>query len=323
MKLKSILLTAGCALLVVCTGCNKESAAEVARQERAATLRADARTAEAQGDLTAAEAFYRQLLVVDPSDANTHLSLANLSHDTRKNYLNALYHYQRFLDLSTDSEKVKMVKDRINVARTLYANQMAADIVAREQQALATERNELQAQLTDQQKKIAALNKQVTDRDAKIDELETEIKRLTRLVDQLKTIEAETRASQAALIEQARKELAAAEKKPETEPTDERVKSARAEAEDILNEIDGGVSKQKDTKDEALREKAEGANDEIPIAATPTAGKRYLVRPGDRYAALAREAYGNAAQWRKIRDANRSTTNPDGRLLAGDTILIP
>jgi nucleoid-associated protein YgaU len=326
MKLNSVLLTAGCALLVACVGCEKESAADIARRERADTLRNDARTAEAQGDLVAAEAFYRQLLVVTPSDADVHLSLANLSHDNRKNYLNALYHYQRFLDLQNDSEKAKMVNDRINVARTLYANQVAADIVAREQQALANERNELQAQLSEQQKKIAGLNKQLTDRDGQIEELQGEIKRLNRLIDQLKTIEAETRASHAAQIEQARKELAdALEKKPApaNTPTDERVKSIMAEADDILNEVDGGVSKQKDTIDEALREKAEGATDEIPITATPTAGKRYLVRPGDRYAALAREAYGNAAQWRKIRDANRSTTNPDGRLLAGDTILIP
>ena len=319
MKLKSVLLTASCALLIAFAGCGKEDAAEAARKERAAALRAEARTAEAQGNITAAETFYRQLLVVDPSDAAAHLSLANLSHDARKNYLDAIYHYQRYLDLVPDSDKTQMVTDRLASARTLLANQMAAEIVAREQRILTEERDTLQDEVNEQKAAIRKLENTVESRNNDIEDLKAEIKRLNRLIDQLKTIEAESRASQAALLEQARKELEAERSKPDLSGTEDRVKAAREEADAILNEPDGGASR----IDTALRAKAEGAGDEIPVAASPTAGKRYLVRPGDRYSSLAREAYGNAALWPRIRDANRSTTNPDGRLLAGETILIP
>lgn len=332
MKLKSVLLTIGCASLVLFAGCGKESASETARKERAAALRAEARTAEAQGNAIAAEAFYRQLLTVDPADASAHLSLANLSHDARKNYLDAIYHYQRYLDLQPESDKTQLVNDRLVSARTLLSNQMAAEIVAREQRALTAERDALQAQLSAQKKKVFALNKTVTERDETIEKLNTEVKRLTRLVEQLKTIEAETRASQAAQIEQARKELQEVETKPEKADTDDLVKAAREEADAILNMPDGNLPSEteekapvveEDTTDEALRAIAEGAEDEDSIAVRPTPGRRYRVRPGDRYSSIAREAYGSAADWQRIRNANRSTANPDGRLYAGETIKIP
>lgn len=328
MKFKSILLTVSCALLVAMVGCNKEDSAELARKERAAALRAEARTAESQGNLIAAETFYRQLLTVDPTDASAHLSLANLSHDARKNYMDAIYHYQRYLDLMPESDKKQLVTDRLASAKTLLANQFAAEIVAREHRTLTNERDSLQAKITDLQNEIRKLNRTVSDRDEEIEKLKGEVKRLSRLVEQLKTIEAETRASHTAMVEKARQELEAERSKPtkstkqsalDGSETDDLVKAARAEADAILGNPDGALP----PRDDALRAKAEGATDEIPITAAPTPGKRYLVRPGDRYSALAREAYGSAAQWPRIRDANRSTTNPDGRLLAGETILIP
>lgn len=335
MKLKSILLTTGCALIVALSGCNKESAAETARQERAAALRTEARTAESQGNWAAAEALYRQLLIVDPTDAATHLSLANLSHDTRKHYFDAIYHYQRYLDLQPESDKTAMVNDRLASARSLLANQMAADIVAREQRSLTAERDALQAQLADQKKKVNELNKTIEKKDAQIEELQGEIARINRLLDKLKDIEAEARASREAEVEAARKLLEDAEAKRDAEETDETVAAIRAEADEILNSPDGGVQKQEDEAnaeaeeadkpfvDEALRAKAEGAKDEVTITPIPTPGKRYCVRPGDTYSALAREAYGSAARWSAIRDANRSTTNPNGVLRAGEIIQIP
>ncbi len=76
-------------------------------------------------------------------------------------------------------------------------------------------------------------------------------------------------------------------------------------------------------QNEQTRSAAEGQQDSEMIASTPTAGQKYLVRPGDTLSKLSREAYGSSGQWKRIRDANRSTTNPDGRLRAGEVILIP
>ncbi|MBQ9694330.1 MAG: LysM peptidoglycan-binding domain-containing protein [Kiritimatiellae bacterium] len=319
MKLKLMLSLTCCVALLAVMGCNKEDAETVARKERVAALLAEARTAEAQGDAVAAENFYRQLLLVDPTEATAHLSLANLSQDLRKNYLDAMYHYQRYLDLQPDSEKVSLVKDRLASARTLLSNQLAAEIISREQRAIETERDALQTQLRELEKTVRSLNNTIASRDATIIELQGEVKRLTRLVEKLKAAEVETRSTHAAEIAAARKELEDERSKPDLSGTADLVAAAREEAERILEEEDGGVP----PKDEALRAIAENAKDETPITTTPTRGKRYVVRPGDTFSALAREAYGNAAEWPRIREANRSSANPNGRLLAGESIYIP
>lgn len=317
--MKPIVLTACCIVVLAMAGCSKDDAETLARKERVAALLAEARQAEAEGDAAAAESLYRQILAVEPSDANIHLSLAILSQDARKNYLEAMYHYQRYLDLMPASEKATMVQDRLISARTLLANQLATEIVAREQRAIASERDALQTQLKELEKTVRSLNTTIGSRDAEIVELQGEVKRLTRLVEKLKASEVETRATHASEIAAARKELEAERSKPDLSDTADQVAAAREEARKILEEPDGGVPE----KDEALRAIAENATDEAPIAATPTRGKRYVVRPGDTFSAIAREAYGNAAEWPRIRDANRSTANPNGRLLAGESILIP
>lgn len=319
MKLKSIFMVTCCALLVLTVGCGKEDAATVARKERVENLLAEARQAEARGDVTSADALYRQLLNIDPTEARAHLSLANLSQDMRKNYLDAIYHYQRFLDLQPNAEKASMVKDRLTSARTLLANQLASEIIAREQAAITAERDALQAQTIQLGKDVRALKTTVEKRDSEIAELRGEIKRLNRLVEQLKTVETEVRAAKAVELEAARQAIEAAQADATEDASDDAVNAARAEAEMILNAVDGGVGQ----RDEALRAIAEGAKENAPIAAVPTPGKRYVVRPGDTFSALAREAYGSAGVWQRIREANRSTANPDGRLYAGQEVYIP
>ena len=319
MNVKSLLPMACCAVMLGAVGCQKENADTMAREDRVAALMAEARTAEAKGDAATAEQFYRQLLMVDPADANAHLALANLSQDLRKNYLDAMYHYQRYLDLQPNSEKTSLVQDRLASARMLLSNQLAGEIVAREQRAVAAERDALQAQLTELEKSVRTLNNTIGSRDAEIIELQGEVKRLTRLVKKLKDAEAEARVNHAEAIAAARQELEEERSKPDLSGTADLVAAAREEAQRILEEEDGGVP----PKDEALRAIAQDAKDEAPMAATPTRGKRYTVRPGDTFSALAREAYGNAAEWPRIRDANRSSANPNGRLLAGESIYIP
>ena len=319
MKLKSMWPLACCAMVIAFAGCKKENASDVARKERVAALMTDARAAEASGDALNAEQFYRQVLMIAPADTTAHLSLANVLQDSRKNYLDAMYHYQRYLDLEPNSEKTQLVQDRLVSARTLLSNQLASEIIAREKRAVSSERTELQTQITDLETTVRSLKTTLGARDAEIIELKDELKRVTRIVDQLKAAEVESRATHAAEIEAARKALVEEQEKPDLSGTADLVAAAREEAQRILEAEDGGVEK----KDEALRAIAEGATDETPISPTPMRGKRYVVRPGDTYSALAREAYGTASEWTRIREANRPVTNPNGRLLAGETIYIP
>ena len=319
MKLRVILwLMMGAALVV---GCNRGDVAEQERRERTEALFAEALAAEEQGNISAAEALYEQLLQRDASVALAHLNLAMLQHDSRKEYIEAIHHYRMYLALQPNSEKGALVQERLTAARTLLAAQLAAERIAIESRAVAAERDDLRAQLAAADKRVAEVNKLLEAQNKEMEELKRQIARLTALVDTLKNSEIEATKAHAAELAAARKAAEDAKKTPvEAEPkVDDEIAAVRADALRMINEADGGIQAQNAETREAIAD----LKGEATIASTPTPGKLYLVRPGDTLSKLSREAYGNAAGWTRIRDANRSTTNPDGRLRAGETVIIP
>ncbi len=62
------------------------------------------------------------------------------------------------------------------------------------------------------------------------------------------------------------------------------------------------------------KEKA-AASDENP--------RTYVVQPGDSLFRVSEKFYGDATQWKKIREANRTRIDPDGRIRAGQIIVVP
>jgi len=51
--------------------------------------------------------------------------------------------------------------------------------------------------------------------------------------------------------------------------------------------------------------------------------RTYVVQPGDTLFRVAEKFYGDSTQWRRIRDANRTRIDPDGRIRAGQIIAVP
>ncbi len=49
----------------------------------------------------------------------------------------------------------------------------------------------------------------------------------------------------------------------------------------------------------------------------------YVVQPGDTLFRIAEKFYGDSGQWKKLRDANRNRIDPDGRVRAGQILLVP
>jgi LysM repeat protein len=88
--------------------------------------------------------------------------------------------------------------------------------------------------------------------------------------------------------------------KPEAEPV---VPEAQKDARATLNALLG-----RDKKKEAKK---------------PAEMRVYVVQPGDTLFRVAEKFYGDSNQWKKIRDANRTRIDPDGRIRAGQSILVP
>ncbi len=68
----------------------------------------------------------------------------------------------------------------------------------------------------------------------------------------------------------------------------------------------------------------EKAAKEKERAARPAGEQRtYVVQPGDTLFRVAEKFYGDSAHWKRIRDANRARIDPDGRIRAGQSIVVP
>ncbi len=66
-----------------------------------------------------------------------------------------------------------------------------------------------------------------------------------------------------------------------------------------------------------------GREDKKEKAAKGGEARTYVVQPGDTLFRVAEKYYGDSTQWKKIRDANRTRIDPDGRIRAGQIIVVP
>jgi nucleoid-associated protein YgaU len=64
-------------------------------------------------------------------------------------------------------------------------------------------------------------------------------------------------------------------------------------------------------------------NSEEKKPSKPARPKTYQVQEGDTLYKLSVKFYGNGGHWRRIREANRATISPDGRMKVGQVINLP
>jgi len=79
------------------------------------------------GNVDGALQIYAEVLDRNPKMAVAHMDMAIIFHDSRKDYLRAIYHYERYLELRPDAEKKRIIEDRIRLAGLSYAARVAQD----------------------------------------------------------------------------------------------------------------------------------------------------------------------------------------------------
>lgn len=89
-----------------------------------------AKQKEQGGDMKGAAQIYRSLLEREPSMARAHLSLALLLDKPKGDYVQAVYHYERYLALRPDTEKRTMIERRVRSSSlafvgTIFSNEAA------------------------------------------------------------------------------------------------------------------------------------------------------------------------------------------------------
>ncbi|MDP2990529.1 MAG: LysM peptidoglycan-binding domain-containing protein [Kiritimatiellota bacterium] len=81
-----------------------------------------------EGDKQSALALLNRAIDEKPKLAQAHLEVAQLYDDYERNYVHAIYHYERYLELRPQTEKREMIVGFIRKARIAFAASMAEQV---------------------------------------------------------------------------------------------------------------------------------------------------------------------------------------------------
>ena len=132
------------ALLLVLTGCDTETLSQDEREEKIRRV-IEARELMKAGQYADAETRFKQALLENPTIARPHLDLATLYQQHIINYVHAIYHYDRYLELRPTSEKRGLVEQQRMKVAQLLANTLLKNTP--QVQALAEENRQLKNEL--------------------------------------------------------------------------------------------------------------------------------------------------------------------------------
>lgn len=331
-------------LFLLNVGCSKSAVAVDEAKERNSSLYRRARAAEQTGELKEAVRLYRTMLVEEPRSYSVHLQLATLLQDYEEDYISALYHYKQYLALRPETEKTTLVQDRIRVTEQLLAPQLLRklgdQVQGLSQAHLLKENDALKRQITklEGEKSMMSEEKDRAEKAAASALAETE--RLRELLNKMRTAEKAEKAAEAVSAAAiAERERAAANAKTHENKS---VRELRMEAEAMASEAAAKTGKKSpDESPSDVLKKVQQKLDESAVTSgvtdvksdtpAPTKEKKnksaeprtYTILPGDSLFRVSEKFYGDATHWKKIRDANRTNIDPDGRVRVGQVIIIP
>ena len=291
MKMWKMLLFAGCAWASVCafSGCSR-NVANIDEQEERHPLMQRALNHKRLQDIDKAIDLFEEILRENSDMARAHLELGLLYDSYREDYMRALYHYQRYLELRPDTEKREMIENIMKMARLSFA---------------AT----LPHSPSDTLDEIAALKRENA-------MLTTRINEMSRALNL-----AEKKAAEAARREEAA--LLARVPDPPARLPDTRPPDAQADRPPM------DVSPDRIPKPAPAAAPARPQSRPAPAAAVkppppaPPVAQTYRVLRGDTLSSIAAKMYNNPQMWTKIFDANRDKLDRPEGIRVGQVLVIP
>ncbi len=334
------------AALIGCSGDNEVAVVEL--QERENALIRQASAAEQSGNPGEAIKLLERSLLEQPKAFSVHFQLATLLQDHAHDYMGAIFHYRQYLKHRPDSEKSNLAKERIRVAEQLLAPQIMKRVGgagdAAVQASLLKDVEKLNKRVAELVGDKASLVEQKSEMEKRNKQLEGENRRLRKIVDSLKLDAANasvegTVSARDAVREAGGEMLRRPGERSTINKKDfgdlrklrEEANRLSAEGTAVKNAPDASAERADEERKAALKNADETQSEEFSLSALLRNGERsekkakrkHVVRPGETLYMLSERFYGTKTQWKRIRDANRATINPDGRLRAGQTLWIP
>jgi LysM repeat protein len=119
-----------CIALLTLTGCSDKSLSMDEKEERDPLVKTGVAYME-QNQWNEAERAFKDALDADPLMAKPHLDLAVIYQQYNTNYIHAIYHYDRYLELRPDSEKATFIReqrDKVERALALKTIKESSDV---------------------------------------------------------------------------------------------------------------------------------------------------------------------------------------------------
>jgi len=108
-----------CVVLIALTGCRDSGLSTDEKEERDPLVKTGLAYME-QNQWAEAERTFKEALENNPGMAKPHLDLALIYQQYNPNYIHAIYHYDRYLELRPDAEKAGLIRElRDKVMRAL------------------------------------------------------------------------------------------------------------------------------------------------------------------------------------------------------------
>ncbi len=251
-----------------------------------------------QEDYPAAVTLFNRVLETYPGMARPHLDVALVLHDHQKDYVRAIYHYRRYLELRPDTEKRAMVNARITLAERLFVAQRvtAGGVDGRSIQDLLDENQALRSALAAVQMSAAELVAEVTSlRDAERRRMRENVTGALRTGD----VEPDRLPETGAAAATRPPVPVAPYPLPPPEQAVEPVAPPR------------------------LPPPEQAVEPVAPALMVPAGWQTYTVRSGDSLSKIAYKVYGDATQWRAIQEANKDTLGDSVNVRVGQLLVIP
>lgn len=285
------------------------------------------------GRIDAAISGFERSLRANPGNSAARFQLACLLQDRRQDYEGAASCYREFLFQEPESDKARLAKDRMAICEKQLAKALAKKHGLGGDGATAEELDRLGREAAELKSARARLESELEKAKGEIAKLNGENARLRRMMsgiggdDDARAAARGVSAALAAGDDEEGDRLAGIPREVAELAEDDEGAPAKsallAEPEDRGEGAAPSASPragQKLTDLAAAARKPRKQPDEPPHESRPAT---YTVQEGDTLYRIAVRFYGKMGAWTKIRDANKATVTTDGRIRAGQVLVLP
>lgn len=324
-------LTIAVVLMWGVSGC-RDSAGRLDRLEEDTPIIRKAIERKRLGDEDGAIALYRKALDKDPTLARAHLELGFLLDHPTRDYVLAIYHYRRYLEIRPGTDKKEMIEDRVRMAKLALAASLSPTTSSgaermmtyeKENATLRQENEYLRNELADVREKVRTQGAVPVSAPTAVSNSLVKIVPVQaapmNLNDSGSLLAAQEEGAPivdappvSLPIETPTKPLTPV--KPVTTPVKPVVTPVKSGSSSPVKSPSGSPVKRVSSSVPGSR----GAS-----AESSRVSKQYRVQKGDSLTTIALKVYGDSRRWRDIYQANRASMRNERDLRVGQVLRIP